>query len=99
MSQDKNIKSNGAANSQINFVFGKLNYILFIIGIVVLAIGYILLCGGGSDDPSVFNPAMFDNRRLVAAPVTIVIGFVIEIFAIMLPYKGNKSDNKKEASK
>lgn len=98
MSQDKNIKSNGATNSQIDFVFGKLNYILFVIGIIVLAIGYILLCGGGSDDPSVFNPAMFDNRRLVAAPIMIVLGFIIEIFAIMLPDKSHKSNNGKEVN-
>ena len=56
-------------------------------GLIVLALGYILLSGGGSDDPNTFNPAMFDNRRLVVAPILIVVGFVVEILAIMLKAK------------
>lgn len=75
---------------EYDFVFGKINYILMIAGLVVLFIGYILLCGGGSDDPNVFNPAMFDSQRLYAAPILIILGFVIEIVAIM--YKGKKQD-------
>ncbi|MBR1549996.1 MAG: DUF3098 domain-containing protein [Bacteroidales bacterium] len=70
------------------FAFGRINYILMIAGLVVLALGYILLSGGGSDDPNTFNPAMFDTRRLVVAPILIVLGFVVEIVAIM--YKGKK---------
>ena len=69
--------------------FNKINYILMAVGIVLLAVGYILLSGGGSDDPNVFNPAMFDARRLVWAPILIVLGFVVEIAAIM--YKRNKA--------
>ena len=64
--------------------FGKLNYILLVVGIVVLAIGYLLLSGGGSDDPNVFNYDMFNSRRLVVAPIVIVIGLLLEIAAIML---------------
>ena len=45
--------------------------------------GYILMSGGGSDDPEVFNYAMFDFRRMVAAPIVIVLGILIEIVAIM----------------
>lgn len=70
------------------FAFGRLNYILMGAGLIVLALGYILLSGGGSNDPNTFNPAMFDNRRLVVAPILIVVGFVVEILAIM--YKGKK---------
>ena len=69
--------------------FNKINYILMAVGIVLLALGYILLAGGGSDDPNVFNPAMFDSRRLVVAPILIVLGFVVEIVAIM--YKSKKA--------
>ncbi len=72
----------------LQLAFGKVNYILMAVGIIVLAIGYILLAGGGSDDPNVFNPAMFDTRRLYVAPILIVLGFVVEIVAIM--YKGKK---------
>ena len=72
----------------LQLAFGKVNYILMAVGIIVLAIGYILLAGGGSDDPNVFNPAMFDTRRLYVAPILIVLGFVVEIVAIM--YKGKR---------
>ena len=58
-----------------------LKYLL--IGLVVMVSGYILMAGGGSDDPQVFDYAMFDFRRMVAAPVVIVLGIVIEIVAIM----------------
>ena len=53
--------------------------------------GYILMSGGGSDDPQVFNYAMFDFRRLVVAPIVIILGIVIEIVAIMGVFK-NKED-------
>ena len=81
-----------AEEHKLNFqlAFGTLNYILMGVGILVLAIGYFLLSGGGSDDPNTFNPAMFDSRRLVAAPILIVLGFAVEIFAIM--YKGKKQE-------
>lgn len=76
-------------NKNFDFVFGKTNYILMVAGIIILALGYILLSGGGSDDPNTFNPAMFNAQRLYVAPILIVVGFVVEIFAIMFnPNKG-----------
>ena len=77
-------------DNKFQFAFGKINYILMVAGIVVLAIGYVLLAGGGSDDPNVFNPAMFDNRRLVVAPILIVLGFIVEIVAIMFKDKNRE---------
>ena len=56
---------------------------LMIVGILVMVAGLILMTGGGSKDPAVFNYAMFDFRRLVAAPVVLVCGITIEIIAIM----------------
>ena len=56
---------------------------LMIVGILVMVAGLILMTGGGSKDPAVFNYAMFDFRRLVAAPVVLVCGIIIEIIAIM----------------
>lgn len=53
-------------------------------GLLVMVSGYILMTGGGSDDPAVFNYAMFDFRRLVAAPIVILCGIIIEIAAIMM---------------
>ncbi len=72
--------------------FGKLNYILMLSGIVVLMIGYILLSGGGSDDPAIFSEAIFDTRRLVIAPIVLVLGFVIEIAAILIKVKPTESE-------
>ena len=74
-------------NGRFELAFGKINYILMGIGLALLAVGYLLLSGGGSDDPDVFNPAMFDARRLVWAPILIVLGFVVEIVAIMYKKK------------
>jgi len=56
-------------------------------GFVVMVSGYILMTGGGSKDPGTFNYAMFDFRRLVAAPTVIILGVVIEIAAIMGVFK------------
>lgn len=56
---------------------------LLLTGIIVMAAGYILMTGGGSDDPQVFNYAMFDFRRLVAAPVVIIAGILTVIVGIM----------------
>lgn len=63
-----------------------LKYLLM--GLIVMVSGYILMAGGGSDDPEVFNYAMFDFRRMVAAPVVIILGIVIEVVAIMRIFKG-----------
>ena len=60
---------------------------LLLIGLIVMASGYLLMMGGGSDDPEGFNYAMFDFRRLVAAPVVIILGIVIEVVAIMRVFK------------
>ena len=62
-----------------------LKYLL--IGLLVMVSGYILMSGGGSDNPEVFNYAMFDFRRLVAAPVVIILGIIIEVVAIMGLFK------------
>ena len=63
--------------------FGKQNYQLFIGGIVLIIIGYLLMIGGGSDDPNVFNPAIFDTQRITVAPMVCLLGFVVIIMAIM----------------
>lgn len=63
------------------------NIKVMIAGMLVMASGFLLLSGGGSDDPQVFNYAMFDWRRLVAAPIVIVAGIVVEVVAIMGQFK------------
>lgn len=60
---------------------------LLLIGLIVMVFGYLLMAGGGSDNPQVFNYDMFDFRRLVAAPAVIILGIVIEVVAIMRVFK------------
>ena len=66
---------------------GPKNIKFMIAGLLVMAAGFLLLSGGGSDDPQVFNYAMFDWRRLVAAPIVFVAGIVVEVVAIMGRFK------------
>lgn len=72
---------------QLDFAFGKINYQLLILGVAFLLIGYILMIGGGSDDPNVFSDKIFNFQRLTLAPILLIIGFVIEVFAIMIKPK------------
>tara|TARA_A100001035_G_scaffold64903_1_gene49413 strand:- start:398 stop:616 length:219 start_codon:yes stop_codon:yes gene_type:complete len=71
----------------MDFAFKKKNFILLITGILFIATGLILMSGGASEDPEVFNYEIFNFRRLTLAPILITIGFIIEIFAIMLKFK------------
>ena len=64
---------------------------LMIAGLLVLVAGFILLAGGGSKDPQVFNYAMFDFRRLVAAPIVILAGIIVEVVAIMGVFRGKET--------
>jgi len=65
------------------FLFDKQNYILMIIGILTIGIGFILMAGGKSDDPNIFNPEeVYSMRRITIAPIVVLLGFLIEIYAI-----------------
>ena len=61
-----------------NFLFGRKNYTLMLIGIAVIVIGFILMAGGGSDDPAVFNEEIYNFRRIRLAPTLVLIGLGIE---------------------
>lgn len=75
-------------NSNMPITPQGLKYLL--VGLIVMVAGYVLMMGGGSDDPQVFNWAMFDFRRMVAAPVVIILGIVIEVVAIMGMFKNKE---------
>ncbi len=64
------------------FLFSKRNYIIMFIGLAVIALGFILMAGGGSDDPNVFNPEIYSWRRIRLAPTLVLIGLGIQIYAI-----------------
>ena len=78
------VENNKKNNPEKQILFSKENYILMIIGVVVLAIGFFLMAGGKSQDPKVFNPnEVYSTTRITIAPILIVLGFIIEIIAIM----------------
>ena len=75
---------------ETGFALGKENYKLMAIGFAIIVIGFILLAGGGSDDPNVFSEDIFNIRRLTIAPIVLLFGFLFEIYAIMKKPKEDK---------
>ena len=70
-------------NKEQGFLFEKVNYKILFIGIAVIAVGFILMSGGGSDNPAVFNPEIFNFRRIRLAPTLVLIGFGITVYSIL----------------
>lgn len=70
--------------NKTEFIFGKRNYKFMFIGLAFIALGFILMSGGGSDDPNVFNPDIFSWRRIRLAPTLVLIGFAFQIYAILI---------------
>ncbi|RIV34709.1 DUF3098 domain-containing protein [Flagellimonas lutimaris] len=84
-------KNNNGQKPTKEFVFQKKNYLFLFIGIAFIVLGFILMSGGGSDDPQVFNPEIYNFRRIRLAPTLILIGLGIQVYAILLnPHKKNK---------
>ena len=65
------------------FLFEKVNYKILLIGLAIIALGFILMSGGGSDDPKVFSEAIFNFRRIRLAPTVVLAGFGVVIYAIL----------------
>ncbi len=80
---DSTDKQSSTVSKSSQFAFGKENYKLLLIGLVLITGGFLLMIGGGSDDPKVFSDDIFNFRRLTLAPLLILAGYVVEIFAIM----------------
>jgi len=87
-------KSKWSPDSSIDFVFDKQNYIWLMIGLVFILLGFILMMGGGSEDPNVWNPAIFNFRRITLAPLLVMIGYGIEVYAILRKTKDSESGSK-----
>ena len=64
-------------------LFGKRNYKFMLIGIFFIALGFILMSGGGSEDPNIFNVEIYSFRRIRLAPILVILGFIIEVYAIL----------------
>jgi len=78
VAEEENIKPS------FEFIFKKKNYIWMVIGLVVIALGFALMAGGGTEDPAVFNEDIFSWRRIRLAPMLVLAGFGIEMYAILL---------------
>ena len=73
----------GKQEKSKEFLFGKRNYIIMLVGLLIIALGFILMAGGGSDDPNVFNEEIYSIRRIRVAPTLVLIGLAIEVYAIL----------------
>ena len=81
MKKKKSLKEQ--SGTEAGFALGRENYRLIAIGFAIIVLGFILMIGGGSDDPEVFNPEIFSFRRITLAPLIILCGLAFEIYAIL----------------
>ncbi len=83
--------NNKPEGTKQEFIFQKKNYLFMFIGLACITLGFVLMSGGGSDDPNVFNPEIYNFRRIRLAPTLVLVGLGIEIYAILLnPNKKKK---------
>ena len=77
-------------NPKKEFLFNNRNYRFLLLSIALIAIGFILMAGGGSENPNVFNPEIFNFRRIRLAPTIVLTGFGLAIYTILMPPKKSK---------
>lgn len=75
--------TNKKNEQKLSFALGLMNYKLMAIGFAIIVIGFMLMVGGGNDDPNVFDESIYSFRRITLAPIVVLAGFVFEIYAIM----------------
>jgi hypothetical protein len=85
---------NKKSENKTAFLFSRRNYINLLIGLGLTALGFLLMVGGKSDDPNVFNEAVFSHRRITLAPILIIAGYVMQIVAIMHRPKALRESDK-----
>ncbi len=79
----KEVSKNVLPDKKIDMALDKENYILLAISFAIVIVGFILMIGGGSDDPNVFNEAVYGFQRVTLAPMVVLFGFIFAIYAIM----------------
>ena len=77
-------------NPKKEFLFNNRNYRFLLLSIALIGIGFIIMAGGGSEDPNVFNPEIFNFRRIRLAPTIVLTGFGLAIYTILMPPKKSK---------
>ena len=82
-----------SANGRNAFPFERKNYLFFLIGLALLAAGYLLMSGGGVEDPNEFSDAIFSTRRITIAPLTVLMGYGVIFYSILkrFPSEGKAS--------
>ena len=85
----KNKQKKDSIQSKKQFLFGKRNYQIMSLGILLISGGFILMAVGGSDSPEVFNDAIYNFRRIRLAPTLVLLGFAVNVYAIL--YKEKKA--------
>ena len=88
----KKEKQGGKPKPRKEFVFQKRNYMMMFVGLGLIALGYILMSGGGSEDPNVFDESIFNFRRIRLAPTLVLLGLGMQVYAIL----ANPSKKKKK---
>ncbi len=83
-------KSAQAKRPELQFAFQRKNYLFLMAGVLVIIIGFLLMSGGGSPDPNVFDESIFSFRRITLAPIVVLLGFVVVGYGIM--YKPRKAE-------
>ena len=81
MSQE--LKKGTGSQEERGYAIARGNYTILLAGVALIVIGYLLMIGGGSDDPTKFNPEIFSARRITVAPIVCLVGFVTILVAIM----------------
>jgi len=83
------------SNREPKYLLGKSNITLVLVGVALMVVGYLLMIGGGSEDPNIYNEdELYGFRRTGLAPILIIAGLVTQIFAIMRPNSGSSDDLK-----
>ena len=76
----------------MDYTFKKRNYVIMLIGLGLIVLGFLLMSGGASEDPTKFSQDIFSFRRITLATIIVMLGFIIEVFAIMSLDKKNKKE-------
>lgn len=76
-------KTDGRAEERERMPLSRKNYVMMLVGVVIIIIGFLLMSGGGKHTATEFDESIFSFRRITLAPIVVIAGFVFEIFAIM----------------
>ena len=76
-------KTDGRAEERVRMPLSRKNYVMMLVGVVIIIIGFLLMSGGGKHTATEFDESIFSFRRITLAPIVVIAGFVFEIFAIM----------------